>query len=361
MNNTTEYFKPLTGLRALAAYMVFIMHYNCFPANSIFFAFFSQFYTGVSVFFVLSGFLITYRYMNVYSITTNWFIKYIKNRFARIYPLYFLLTTITLIVSISTITNSQFTFEQIFRQNLWVYVSNLTFIRGFFNDLLFTLVSQGWSLTVEEIFYLTAPLMLYFQKKIPLIVQSVFFCILGYVLVKMGEKITFYGFFDSDIFMLKFTFFGRAFQFICGMLMAQYVMKIKKPKNSALFNKTYLGFIIIIASLCILTICWKRYSIYYSIFTDNIILSIGVALLIGGLVQEKTFISKFLSWNIMELLGKSSYAFYLIHLGVLHLALQSFGVSSILVTFFIFNVIALALYNWVESPLRKYIINIQFN
>ena len=36
---------------------------------------------------------------------------------------------------------------------------NIFFIRGFFDDLKFTGVGQGWSLTVEECFYLLAPVL----------------------------------------------------------------------------------------------------------------------------------------------------------------------------------------------------------
>ena len=60
-------FPALTGIRALAAFMVYIHHYN--PFSIEFFGkyihdFFSEFHIGVTIFFVLSGFLICNRYFD---------------------------------------------------------------------------------------------------------------------------------------------------------------------------------------------------------------------------------------------------------------------------------------------------------
>src|ERR1700722_6807604 len=79
----------------MAAYLVFISHFcdvfdGTFP--HILQRFFGEFHIGVSIFFVLSGFLITFRYYHNFQLTKDWFMQYLKNRVARIYPMYFLLT-----------------------------------------------------------------------------------------------------------------------------------------------------------------------------------------------------------------------------------------------------------------------------
>ena len=53
-----KYFPALTGLRAIAAYMVFFHHFNFFSqfGESLLSRMVNEFYAGVSVFFVLSGF-----------------------------------------------------------------------------------------------------------------------------------------------------------------------------------------------------------------------------------------------------------------------------------------------------------------
>ena len=90
--NNKIFFPALTGYRAIAAWMVFVYHF--FPFKNPNIPDFvkdiaGQLHMGVDMFFVLSGFLITYRYFDENPIN---FKKYMVNRIARIYPMYFLFT-----------------------------------------------------------------------------------------------------------------------------------------------------------------------------------------------------------------------------------------------------------------------------
>jgi peptidoglycan/LPS O-acetylase OafA/YrhL len=90
-----NYIPALTGVRAMAAFLVFISHFHyIFDENIPHFVqrFFQEFHIGVTIFFVLSGFLIAFRYYDNFSLSKDWFKQYLKNRVARIYPMYFLLT-----------------------------------------------------------------------------------------------------------------------------------------------------------------------------------------------------------------------------------------------------------------------------
>lgn len=358
MKKESNYFKPLTGLRAIAAFMVFFMHFNPAPADSFGFRIFSQFYTGVSVFFVLSGFLITFRYANTFSFTAAWFSKYLKNRVARIYPLYIILTTVTFFATLYNSSGSEFGVAAILKQNLLVYFTNITFIRGYLYDHVFTLVSQGWSLTVEETFYFIAPLMWLYKRKVNLFVQVLIFLGMGYLLVAAGRVITFHGFFATDVFMLKFTYFGRAIQFVAGMIVGFAVLRNREINLG--IKKTYVGLVLMAVSLILLAILWNRTSIYLSISIDLVLLSAGVCLLISGLISEKTVVSWFLSTNVMELLGKSSYAFYLIHLGVFNTLLEAAGIKNLWLQFIILNLISIGCFKLIESPLRSFILKKNF-
>ena len=109
-------FPALTGIRALAAFMVFIHHYN--PFNVASFGnythdFFNEFHIGVTIFFVLSGFLICNRYFDDPNFN---FKSYLTKRFARIYPMYFILTTLTFVF-----------FAIVYSQNSWVDLHNYFF------------------------------------------------------------------------------------------------------------------------------------------------------------------------------------------------------------------------------------------
>ncbi len=52
-----NYFNALTGLRAMAAYMVYAHHFNPIPKNYAVHGLVNELHIGVTLFFVLSGFL----------------------------------------------------------------------------------------------------------------------------------------------------------------------------------------------------------------------------------------------------------------------------------------------------------------
>jgi peptidoglycan/LPS O-acetylase OafA/YrhL len=138
VNITKEYFPALTGIRAVAALMVYMHHAN--PVSAEFHrvkGMFNELYVGVSFFFVLSGLLIGLRYSGS---SINWK-KYFVNRAARIYPMWFILTFVT------------FIFGYKYSEGwLKLLLLNLTFLKGFSDTLKFTGIDQGWSLTLRNVF-----------------------------------------------------------------------------------------------------------------------------------------------------------------------------------------------------------------
>lgn len=350
MNNN---YPALTGIRAIAAYMVFLHHNDIFK-EAIFgksiHNFFTEFHVGVTIFFVLSGFLICNRYYEEASFNfKNYFIK----RFARIYPMYFILTTITFVYF--GLINFQLDFR-----NLQIYFLNITFLKGFFEVFKFTGIGQGWSLTVEECFYLLAPLFFFFIKKSKsnLFTIPIFFIIVGCFLVYIFENITFYSFFKSMDFMLDFTIFGRISEFIIGISLALYLNNFKP--NFKYF--TFVGLFFIILSIFILSVL-KPTAIGFGtdctagkIINTLVMPFFGIAPLFYGLVKEKNFISKILSTKIFVLLGKSSYIFYLIHMGIFFNLLKHLN-FNVLSLFLALNLISIVFYYCLEQPLNNYIRN----
>ena len=87
---------------------------------------------------------------------------------------------------------------------------------------------------------------------------------------------------------------------------------------------------------------------------------IGICPFFYGLLRENSIISKMLSSKLFLLLGKSSYVFYLIHMGVFSLLLRKFT-SNYLLIFISLNILAIILYKYVEEPVNLYIRNTFFN
>jgi peptidoglycan/LPS O-acetylase OafA/YrhL len=357
MDKSKTYFPALTGLRALAAYMVFFDHFPPLTKSYsgwIMFAFFHEFYIGVSIFFVLSGFLIAIRYFDFASTEKKWLYNYFKNRFARIYPMYFLITIITFAYY------WHFPNKDVINHNpLYVFIANITLTKGFFDQIKTTGISQGWTLTVEECFYALAPAIFLLSSKIKFRYQVLFFYLTGLALVDIFSNINFYGLFDTVNFMFIATFFGRCLEFYIGIQLALWYKKgyrIRFPKK----NYTVLGMLSILVTLILLVLCRGKciergfYTLPGSLI-NNFLLPFGIGILLWGLIFEKTWLSKLLETKLFSLLGKSSYTFYLIHLGILSEVLFKYVTHNYLLSFPVAIIVSIVLYKLIEEPFNKLI------
>lgn len=353
MGAVKKYFEALTGLRALAAYMVFGSHFIPFERGTWAASFIHEWHFGVSIFFVLSGFLIAYHYADQAQLSKKWLKNYFFSRFARIYPIYFLLTTLSFLYSFWVVKDYAFLGVP---NQIGMYIANITFLRGFLDDIKFTLIGQGWSLTVEECFYALAPIIFLYRHKFPLILQSFFWLLVGVLLVEIGKRIDFYGFFGNYSFMFSYSFFGRNLDFLMGVGLAIFY----KKNNEKIFKLrwlpyTYWGVFALLVCNIILAYLHIKYNENQSfhslegLLTYNILIPLSVSLFFWGLLTEKTYISSILASRPMVVLGKSSYSFYLLHLGYLSNNFPNYGVKFIAI-----NLIAIALFCTVEEPLHRY-------
>ena len=159
-----QYFKNLNGLRFIAAFLVIIHHIEQFKNlwNIPNFYYKSSIKSlgdvGVTVFFVLSGFLITYILLKEKhkTGTINIISFYIK-RILRIWPLYFLLMILGLFVfnklPFANTEDLYVNFHEFFYIKLILYIFILpNIVLQLFGAV--PLISQLWSIGIEEQFYL---------------------------------------------------------------------------------------------------------------------------------------------------------------------------------------------------------------
>ena len=140
--------EQLTFTRFIAAISIVIFHYgqNSFLFNNQHVSFiFKQANFGVSYFFILSGFVMIIAYHKQAKIN---FLEYIKNRLARIYPVYLL--AIFLIIGIKI-------FKNINTKDLLL---NILMIQSWVPQKALTINYPGWSLSVELFFYITFPFLI---------------------------------------------------------------------------------------------------------------------------------------------------------------------------------------------------------
>jgi peptidoglycan/LPS O-acetylase OafA/YrhL len=348
------YFPPLTGIRAIASIIVYLAHFNPFtgPAFGKYLpAFVHEFHIGVTMFFVLSGFLIFYRYGDSFDRKSISLHNYFINRFARIYPMYFILTVWTFL---------PFVCHCLFRTP--VFLLNISFLRGFFDEYRGTGDPSGWSLTVEEMFYALVPLMVIASKKIPYLLQAALFLSFGVLLTAIFSHIPFHGFFGSFQLLFEFTFFGRCFEFYTGILLAIYVKKrsaVHFPPGRPFCTATGIVWIILcISGLAVNTQVHlhSQPGLFLLIETliNNFLLPPGIALLYYGLIKERSLVQRLLGTTPFLTLGKSSYVFYLIHVPFFAYFYFKFGERPLPV-FLIIELIAWLMYICMEKPLNNLI------
>jgi peptidoglycan/LPS O-acetylase OafA/YrhL len=348
LNSERINIPALTGIRAVAAYMIFIHNYmgaNCI--GQFWCPLVLEFHSGVSIFFVLSGFLITYNYYGKSSFNVSWLKKYYISRIARIYPPYFFVAVLSLIMLNSPIIE---------------WLVSLSLLQGLSSNLRFIGVSQSWTLTVELVFYLIAPfLFLLDKRKASLSLQFVLVFLIGILISSkgyienIGEFMSGYIYIYIYIYLFVYTFFGRSFDFFVGIFLGKLILSNRKipPLKFIYIGLIGIGFVLAIISN--LQSVSYRFGIYSpnGLFIYNFVLPIIIGIFFLGLIKEKTYVSKILSFPLVVLLGEASYAFYLIHLPVFADLIPKFWRVNLFVFFGILNIVAIGLFLFIERPMNK--------
>jgi peptidoglycan/LPS O-acetylase OafA/YrhL len=364
----STYFPALTGLRAVAAFAVFAFHYNPFPVAGVGWrplahCLVGELHIGVTIFFVLSGFLICHRYYDVLAQRpARWLSRYWLARFARIYPLYLLLTILTFGLFVLNPARYEPTYDGLThatgKQQVGIFLLNVSLLKGFFDQYKLSGIAQGWSLTVEGCFYLGAPWFIPVFRRGPWAGLWLAGCCL--LLVGLGVavgQLNWHGLFGGWAFSFNYTFQGRCIEFFAGMALAVYVRLQQQAAHwPAQGGCTVAGGVLLAA--CLLALAFiggpaNARDMPAGILLSNLIVPVAVCLLLYGLLRERTWLRALLSTQLLELLGRSSYAFYLVHLGVISVALRTYVSASPLVAFLLLNVLAIGLYAGVERPLYR--------
>ena len=156
-------------LRFISSISVLIYHYKIFffqfngylklnlndqlfilPFNSIVNVFYKYGFYGVQMFWCISGFIISYVYLNKkYKVTSK---EFFINRFSRLYPLHFI--TLILVLFIQLISKNITGNYQMFEYNdIYHFFLNLFFISGWGFHSGFSFNQPIWSVSMELIAY----------------------------------------------------------------------------------------------------------------------------------------------------------------------------------------------------------------
>lgn len=332
MNNTKIYFPNLNGLRFIAAFMVIIHHMeqNLFLQgqnnnwNNPIIQSIGR--LGVELFFVLSGFLITYLLLTEEKNTKKISIKnfYIR-RVLRIWPLYYFIVILAFFVfpHIKPFQLPVYS-EQLathYSQALLLFILFLPNIALSGYDLVVPYASQAWSVGVEEQFYLIWPLLMKFFKNKLIVLLSV-------ILLYFGMKFLGFRFIKHYLFWNEglelFRSFWSNFKIDCMAIggVFSYLLFTKHKILNLLFHKY--GFAAALLLVFLLTgfsvgIPYLQQEVYAILF-GIIILNLAANKNSGLILENKIF----------NYLGKISYGLYMYHFIAIVFSIQVFKYLGIL-------------------------------
>ncbi|HZE85973.1 MAG TPA: acyltransferase [Puia sp.] len=393
-----ETYPALTGIRAVSAILVFFEHFT--PVEG--------WYLNISAmpfFFVLSGFLIIRVYYDQAQLTRGWLSRYFINRFARIYPVYFLLLTLVVFL--------KHDFQP------WLLIRNYTLIHALFHDSGSFLIEASWSLTVEECFYFLAPLIMILIRLYNFFVPlALAVLMLSLALLVSKTGITFLG---TPIFVFSTTFFGHFLEFFAGVYLALVIMRRETQQLAQPRQETYnpahpwqeesqqgihrlaqpqqktreleqppreepqqthrpgelpqgrrngikwtlCGLLGILVLKIPLDNIYGHIPMDHAsiILINNFLMPFPILLLYFGLITENNILARILSGKAFGLLGRSSYSFYLLHILVIMyigkpLLFQLFGGArfpTVMLTFVLTYLLSIGLFLFYEQPLNLFI------
>jgi peptidoglycan/LPS O-acetylase OafA/YrhL len=359
--NTAQKFYGLDNLRAFAVIMVILFHYPRWFEHPAWFPDVVKFgWTGVDLFFVLSGFLIASQLFAQIKKEGSFSMRefYIK-RFFRIIPIYYFVLALYFLFPV--LSGDQLL------PPLWKF---LTFTQNF-GAHFETHRSFGvvWSLCVEEHFYLVLPVTLLLLLKTGWYKKA---GLLLLILFIAGFLIRMYCWYEIYIpqsngienrFLWVQTIYYPTYCRLDGLLVGVAIAGLYNylPIFFSKISKYSNG--IIAVGLLILTVsyfvCENGLSFNRSIFGFPLV-SIGFGCLVLGAIIPTSFLYQWKS-AVLTKIAELSYALYLIHMGVILLVqkiLFDFGIAKDSNLTFVLSMlfcvlVALVLHYSIEKPFMK--------
>lgn len=305
----------LTSLRFFAALGVFIHHFEFFAATKseilkklsvIFF----EGFVGVTFFYVLSGFIISYSYEQHRKKGTYRIRDFFYNRFSRLYPVHIA----TLILAIfAYIPISYFNTIDITK-----LIANALLIQSAIanSDFFFSFNGVSWSVSTEMFFYISFVFLVTLNTKQLLVIGGCVLSMIIFHIVGVNHSPQYSGW----LFYINPAF--RVIDFIVGMLLCRLFMSGGLSLNGK--NTTTYEIASILLMVVFIVVGMKyvpmigRYDIYYII---------PMAMIVYVFAFGNGAISKLMNNRVIILLGEASFSLYMIHQIWINVAFRLFPVN----------------------------------
>ncbi len=344
----------LTSVRFFAALHVALYHLvRPFSRWGILAAAMGAGYSGVSFFFFLSGFILTYSHAAEYEAARGSFKKFFVARFARIYPIYF----VTMIVA-GVVYAAQFRSPV----HIIAYVADLLLLQSWSMRMINFFNTNAWTLSCEAFFYLVFPFILMAIR--PKTYARAIAWVAAFFALAMAAPLAVMKLYPEPAWTEAFarvTGDGAVFtvsrlpilalpEFLAGVSVGWLFLRFKPTQKTAALLAP-LGVVL----LAIALLAADR--LPYIALHNGLLIPIYTIIVLG--LSQTNWLTRLLSGRILILLGEASYAFYLIH-SIFNSLAQRLGIGETIhgafMTLPVIIALSILMHLYVERPCRRYVL-----
>ena len=235
-NPRRKHLGALDGIRSFACLEIFCCH--CLWKGGA---------LGVSLFLILSGFLLSYRYLPqntaaaLPDVTPSGLVRFAWKRLSKLYPLHIIMMAVVIIVQLvqgEFQNNDDWTvlfvriILHVFMVQTWVPV----------DSFYYSLNGLSWYLSTIQFCYLCFPLLLRLLKKLDIVKGMLFSLIVVFVVQVCIARIslTVFGISDTGHYYLTYVCpLFRIFDFVCGCLLGAVFSKLPTLHKNMLWHTVW--------------------------------------------------------------------------------------------------------------------------
>jgi peptidoglycan/LPS O-acetylase OafA/YrhL len=376
--------KSLTSLRFFAAFAVLVLHYrdHLGPLSDWIMKGVIGGQYGVTFFFVLSGFILTYRYGDWFEggVTESRYWLFQRFRFARIYPVFVL----------GLLLDTPWHLAERARVGLlgevgptyWAsWLINLIGLQAWVPSVPFSMFwnTPAWSVSAEFFFYATFPFVCSALGRwrpgrtglVGAFLAAIAIGIAMYVgliyLVTFVRPVAS----DTQYTLLAYTPLMRFSEFLCGCMTGRLFLAcqfaVERPGIPMLRSAAGRNFVI---AMCLLVVAWRVWSADYTgpsqwlwladVSVKYAVFILPFSLLILAFASGRTWLTPLLEQRWLVTLGDASFALYIVHWSVLSFLKQGYlgryHTPAVHALFLLATVaFSVLVYHGLETPARKWL------
>ena len=268
-------------------------------------------WSGVDLFFVLSGFLITGILLRARD-QPSYFKNFYMRRALRIFPLYYAALVVIFLILPHFIAFDPPGVRRVFNAQgwLWAYSEDVAILvhnEDFF-DPNWLWVGHFWSLAVEEHFYLVWPMVVYFCRRRTLVFVSL--ALIAATPVTRGLMLLYH----LDMAMIYTQTFSRTDELAMGGLVAMMAQRVSYADLARYARWAVAGsvaYVILAMAIQGGPLWWGHWTALGPGFTA---LALGAAgLTVFAISPQGNLLSRFLEARSLRMWGKYSYGAYVLH------------------------------------------------